>query len=65
LLVIIVSATFYAVVDFHASRIMKSIRSLIAEEATVIRNGERQTIASVDIVAGDIVLLTLVNFALL
>jgi sodium/potassium-transporting ATPase subunit alpha len=62
LLVIIVSATFYAVVDFHASRIMKSIRSLIAEEATVIRNGDRQTIPSVDIVAGDIVLLTLVSF---
>jgi sodium/potassium-transporting ATPase subunit alpha len=61
LLVIIVSATFYAVVDFHASRIMKSIRGLIAEEATVIRNGERQTIPATDIVVGDIVLLTLGN----
>ena len=43
---------------------MKSIKSLIEEEATVIRNGERQTVPSVDIVAGDIVLLTLVNFIL-
>jgi len=59
LLVIIVSATFYAVVDFHASRIMKSIRNLIAEQATVVRNGELQTVPSVDIVVGDIVLLTL------
>ena len=41
---------------------MKSIRSLIAEEATVIRDGERRTIPSVDIVAGDIVLLSLVSF---
>ena len=65
MLVIIVSATFYAVVDFHASRIMKSIRNLIAEEATVIRDGERRTVPSVDIVVGDIVLLTLVNFILL
>jgi sodium/potassium-transporting ATPase subunit alpha len=43
---------------------MKSIRSLIAEEATVIRNGEPQTVPSVDIVVGDIVLLTLVSFIL-
>jgi len=61
LLVIIVSATFYAVVDFHASRIMKSIRGLIADEATIIRNGERQTIPAADIVVGDIVILTLGN----
>ena len=44
---------------------MKSIRNLIAEEATVIRDGERRTVPSVDIVVGDIVLLTLVNFILL
>jgi len=40
---------------------MKSIRNLIAEEATVIHNGERMTIPSADIVVGDIVLLTLGN----
>jgi sodium/potassium-transporting ATPase subunit alpha len=44
---------------------MKSIRNLIAEEATVIRNGERLTVPSVDIVVGDIVLLTLVSFIFL
>ena len=43
---------------------MKSIRNLIADEATVIRNGERQTVPSVDVVVGDIVLLTLVSFIL-
>ena len=59
LLVITVSATFYAVVDWHASRIMKSIKSLVAEEATVIRNGKRQTIPSTDVVVGDLVLLSM------
>ena len=43
---------------------MRSVRNLIAEEATVIRNGEHQTIPSVDIVVGDIILLTLVSFIL-
>ncbi|TFK65891.1 calcium ATPase transmembrane domain M-containing protein [Pluteus cervinus] len=55
LLVIIVSATFYAVVDFHTSRIMNSIKSLISDDATVIRNGELQTIPVADIVVGDLV----------
>jgi sodium/potassium-transporting ATPase subunit alpha len=40
---------------------MKSIRGLIADEATVIRNGEQQTIPATDIVVGDIVLLVLGN----
>ena len=40
---------------------MKSIKGLIAEEATVTRNGERQTISATDIVVGDIVMLTLVR----
>lgn len=62
MLVIIVSATFYAVVDFHASRIMKSIKSLIADEAVVIRNGQQQTIAASDIVMGDLVVLSMVCF---
>ena len=61
MLVIIISATFYAVVDYHASRIMKSIRNLIAEEATVIRDGQQQTIQSTDIVVGDLVLLQMGN----
>ena len=62
MLVIIVSATFYAVVDFHASRIMKTISTFIAEEAIVIRNGERQTIPATDIVVGDVVELTVVRY---
>ena len=57
LLVIIISATFYALVDWHASRIMKSIKSLIAEEATVIRDGKRQTVNAHDVVVGDLVAL--------
>jgi sodium/potassium-transporting ATPase subunit alpha len=61
LLVIVVSATFYAVVDFHASRIMKSIKSLIAEDATVVRDGEQQTIPAADIVPGDLVVLQMGN----
>lgn len=59
LLVIIVSATFYALVDWHASRIMNSIKTLIAEEATVIRDGKQQTIASRDVVVGDLVVLSM------
>ncbi|KAI0687707.1 calcium ATPase transmembrane domain M-containing protein [Cytidiella melzeri] len=59
ILVIVVSAGFYAWVDWHASRIMKSIKTLIAEEATVIRDGKRQTIPAADVVAGDLVCLTI------
>lgn len=58
-LVIAISASFYAWVDWHASRIMKSIKSLIAEEATVIRDGNRQTIAAADVVVGDLVCLSI------
>jgi sodium/potassium-transporting ATPase subunit alpha len=61
MLVIIVSATFYAVVDFHASRIMKSIKNLISEDATVIRDGQQKTISSADVVPGDIVALQIGN----
>ena len=43
---------------------MKSVRSLIAEEATVIRNGLPQIIPSEDIVVGDIVLLSFVSLIL-
>jgi sodium/potassium-transporting ATPase subunit alpha len=59
LLVIIVSSTFYAVVDWHASRIMKSIKSLVAEEATVVRDGKRQVIPATDIVIGDLIMLSM------
>ncbi|KIN98259.1 hypothetical protein M404DRAFT_968279 [Pisolithus tinctorius Marx 270] len=58
MIVIIVSATFYALVDWNASRIMKSIKSLIAEEASVIREGKQQLVPANDIVVGDIVVLS-------
>ncbi|RPD55624.1 calcium ATPase transmembrane domain M-containing protein [Lentinus tigrinus ALCF2SS1-7] len=59
LLVIIVSATFYALVDWHASRIMNSIKTLIAEEASVIRDGKHQTVPARDLVVGDVVTLSM------
>ncbi|KDQ61520.1 hypothetical protein JAAARDRAFT_30968 [Jaapia argillacea MUCL 33604] len=59
LLVIIVSSLFYAFVDWHASRIMKSIKNLIAEEATVIRDGKHQAVPATDVVVGDIVALSM------
>ncbi|KAH7907654.1 hypothetical protein BJ138DRAFT_1116511 [Hygrophoropsis aurantiaca] len=58
LLVIIVSATFYAIVDWNASRIMKSIKSLIAHEAAVVRDGKQQLIPATGIVVGDLVALS-------
>ncbi|OAX37829.1 hypothetical protein K503DRAFT_208110 [Rhizopogon vinicolor AM-OR11-026] len=57
LLVIVISSAFYALVDWNASRIMKSIKSLIAHEAAVIRDGKQQTIQASDIVVGDVVVL--------
>jgi sodium/potassium-transporting ATPase subunit alpha len=59
LLVIMVSATFYAVVDWNASRIMRSIKSLIADKATVIRDGEQRTLPATDVVPGDVVVLSM------
>ncbi|KAH7919461.1 calcium ATPase [Leucogyrophana mollusca] len=58
MLVIIVSATFYALVDWNASRIMKSIKSLIAQEAAVVRDGKQQLIPATTIVVGDLVVLS-------
>ncbi|KAG2362612.1 hypothetical protein BDR07DRAFT_1484553 [Suillus spraguei] len=57
ILVIIFSAAFYALVDWNASRIMKSIKSLIAHEAAVIRDGSQQIIKTPDIVVGDVTVL--------
>ena len=59
LLVIVISATFYALVDWHASRIMNSIKNLVAEEASVIRDGKHQTVPARDLVVGDVVTLTM------
>jgi sodium/potassium-transporting ATPase subunit alpha len=52
------------VVDFHASRITKSIGNLIAEKATDIRNGHQQTIPASDLVVGDLVVLSVVSNSL-
>lgn len=38
---------------------MKSIKSLIAEEATVIRDSKQQTIPAADVVVGDLVCLSI------
>jgi sodium/potassium-transporting ATPase subunit alpha len=54
ILVIVVSATFYALIDWNANRIMKSIKFLIAHEAAVIRDGNQQIIKAADIVVGDV-----------
>jgi sodium/potassium-transporting ATPase subunit alpha len=59
MLVIVISSTFYAVVDWNASRVMKSIKSLIADNAIVVRDGKQQTLPAVDIVVGDLVLLSM------
>ena len=56
---IVVSATFYALVDWHASRIMNSIKTLIAEDASVIRDGQHQTVPARDLVVGDVVTLAM------
>ena len=59
LVIILVSACFYAYVDWNASRIMKSITNLMAQTATVIRDGVKQTISADDVVVGDLVVLTI------
>jgi sodium/potassium-transporting ATPase subunit alpha len=59
LFVIILSSTFYAVVDWNASRVMKSIKNLIAEEAIVIRDGKQQTVPAANLVVGDLVMISM------
>jgi sodium/potassium-transporting ATPase subunit alpha len=38
---------------------MRSIKTLIAEKATVIRDGKHQTIEAIDVVASDLVVLSM------
>ncbi|KAG2036278.1 E1-E2 ATPase-domain-containing protein [Suillus americanus] len=61
ILVVVVSATFYALIDWNANRIMKSIKSLIAHEAVVIRDGNQPIIKAADIVVGDAAALNAVD----
>ena len=60
-LLIIISAStfFYAYVDWNASRIMKSIRSLVAEQAVVVRDGNEELIDAKNVVVGDVILLSM------
>jgi P-type E1-E2 ATPase len=44
-------------VDFHASWVLRSIRKITAEDATVIRGGERQVCPAKNLVEGDLVFL--------
>ncbi|KAI6160374.1 P-type ATPase [Pisolithus thermaeus] len=55
--VIAISATFYTLVDSNAARLMQSVKTLIAEQACVIRDGQQQHIPAADIVVGDVVIL--------
>ena len=57
--VIIVSALFYGFVDYNASKAMKAIKQLVAEKATVTRNGVKQKIDAVNLYVGDLVHLSL------
>ncbi|KAH9273379.1 hypothetical protein BASA83_004381 [Batrachochytrium salamandrivorans] len=59
LVIIFISAGFYAFVDWNASRIMKSVNGMMAETATVIREGVRQDIPADGLVVGDVVCLAL------
>jgi sodium/potassium-transporting ATPase subunit alpha len=38
---------------------MKSIKSLIADNATVVRDGKQQTVPAADIVVGDLIMLSM------
>ncbi|KAJ3285625.1 hypothetical protein HK104_009401 [Borealophlyctis nickersoniae] len=55
LLVISISATFYAMVDWRASKIMKSMQNVLANEAHVTRDGVLKTIPAADVVVGDLI----------
>jgi sodium/potassium-transporting ATPase subunit alpha len=55
--VILLQASFSAFQDWSSDKVMKSIKSLIPSQATVIRDGAEHTIAAEELVVGDLVLL--------
>ncbi|KAJ3319401.1 hypothetical protein HDV06_006354 [Boothiomyces sp. JEL0866] len=59
IIVIFVSTLFYASVDYHASKIMHSIQSMVAHKALVTRDGVQQEIDATALVPGDLVHLTM------
>jgi len=50
--------TLYALVDWNAEEMMRSMKSLIAREAVVIRDGKQQIIKAADIVVGGVVIMS-------
>jgi sodium/potassium-transporting ATPase subunit alpha len=61
LLVIFLQATFSAFQDWSTARTMKSILNLLPSETVVIRNGQSCKVASVDLVVGDTVKISIGN----
>ncbi|KAJ3335854.1 hypothetical protein HDU93_004240 [Gonapodya sp. JEL0774] len=59
LVVIAVQSSFYAYQDWNSSKIMNSIRNLMAESATVSRDGTKVQIPAVELCKGDLIHLTL------
>ncbi len=57
LAVVIVNAVIGFIQEGRAEAAMAAIRGLLAPSAAVLRDGRRQTVAAVDLVPGDIVLL--------
>jgi sodium/potassium-transporting ATPase subunit alpha len=61
LIVIFLQASFSAFQDWSTARTMKSILSLLPAETVVVREGESLKTASVDLVVGDIVKVSIGN----
>lgn len=61
IVVICLQAAFSAFQDFTSSRVMNSIKNLLATEATVIRNGTEMKINADNLVVGDLVYLSMGN----
>lgn len=57
LAIVILSAVFGFVQEYRAERSIEALRKLAAPAATVVREGERLSIPSKDLVPGDVVLL--------
>ncbi|WP_088329044.1 cation-transporting P-type ATPase [Lacimicrobium sp. SS2-24] len=57
LAVVLVNAIIGYIQEGKAEQAMQSLRNMLAPNASVIRNGKRQTIAATDLVIGDLVLL--------
>jgi sodium/potassium-transporting ATPase subunit alpha len=57
-IVILLQAAFEAFQDWSSSKVMNSIKGMMAADATVIRNGVEMKILAEKIVVGDLVVLT-------